>query len=89
MLCEGQPVERAMVMLHRTAVMLEIAAERKGGQTEWPGSRTGSCRQATSCASFWPETGRPPANVPHGAPHEPASQPGFVRNGRHHVAPGA
>jgi hypothetical protein len=29
---KGQPVERATVMLHRTAVMLEIAAERKG----WP-----------------------------------------------------
>jgi hypothetical protein len=29
---KGQPIERATTMLHRTAVMLEIAAERKG----WP-----------------------------------------------------
>jgi hypothetical protein len=31
-LSKGQPVERAVAMLLRTAVMLEIAAERKG----WP-----------------------------------------------------
>jgi hypothetical protein len=31
-LCKGQPVDRATVMLLRTAVMLEIAAERKS----WP-----------------------------------------------------
>jgi endonuclease/exonuclease/phosphatase family protein len=38
-LSKGQPVDRATVMLHRTAVMLEIAAERKG----WP-DRTPACR---------------------------------------------
>lgn len=32
MFSKGQPVERAAAMLLRTAVMLEIAAERKG----WP-----------------------------------------------------
>ncbi len=32
MLSKGQPIERAVAMLLRTAVMLEIAAERKG----WP-----------------------------------------------------
>jgi hypothetical protein len=37
MLVKGQPIERAVAMLHRTAVMLEIAAERKG----WPDRITG------------------------------------------------
>jgi hypothetical protein len=37
MLAKGQPIERATTMLHRTAVMLEICAERKG----WPDRITG------------------------------------------------
>jgi hypothetical protein len=37
MLAKGQPVERATVMLYRTAVMLEIAAERKGWPDRIPG----------------------------------------------------
>jgi hypothetical protein len=36
-LSKGQPIERAVAMLLRTAVMLEIAAERKG----WPDRITG------------------------------------------------
>jgi transposase len=41
---------------------------------------------ATNCTSFWPGTGRLPANVPHGSPHEPAPPPGIVRRD---AAPGA
>jgi hypothetical protein len=36
-LAKGQLVERATVMLYRTAVMLEIAAEKRG----WPDHITG------------------------------------------------
>ncbi len=37
MLSKGQPIERAAAMLFRTAVMLEIAAERKYWPNRIPG----------------------------------------------------
>jgi hypothetical protein len=42
--------------------------------------------RAINCTSSWPGTGRPPANAPHGPPHEPASPSGIVIGGGHHHA---
>jgi hypothetical protein len=36
-LSRGQPTDRATVMLHRTAIMLEIAAETRGSAVHPPG----------------------------------------------------
>jgi hypothetical protein len=43
-LSKGQPVDRAVAMLLRTAVMLEISAERKG----WPNRIAGLADQGQS-----------------------------------------
>jgi hypothetical protein len=56
--------------------------------TCWSASSRGRPR-ATSCTSSLPGTGRLPATALHGLPHEPASSPGAVRNGRGDAAPGA
>jgi hypothetical protein len=52
-LAKGQPVERAVAMLLRTAVMLEIAAERKGWPDRIAGlpDRTRSPRAAPALSS--------------------------------------
>jgi hypothetical protein len=63
-LCKGQPVDHATVMLHRTAVMLEIAAERKG----WPDRITGlSDRRAI-----------PPRRLFHDRPSAARSRPCYI-----------